>query len=251
MNSYTYFAGVYDEFMDDIPYAEWADNISGYLKKAGCERCSMLDVGCGTGRFGTLMQYEGYRVTGIDLSPAMIKQALKRKKRMKTDSRFYVMDMRNINLKQEYKVAVSVCDSMNYLMNREELTETFGGIKNTLEDGGLFLFDLKTEKFFKTLGDEIYNDENEKGEYYWENHYDEEVRNNEYYISFYIKKGRLYKKYVEKHVQHVFTPEDVRVCAEAAGLKPEAELNERLDGPADYNADRTYYILRKEGKKHE
>ena len=203
MNSYTFFAKVYDTFMDDIPYSDWVDRICEYLEEAGYTACKALELGCGTGRFGSLMSTEGYEVTGIDLSKEMVQQAIKRGRHFRLNTSFQVMDMRKLTFKNEFPVVVSVCDSINYLVNTEELYDTFVGVKGAMKDGGIFIFDMKTEAFFKSLGEEIYSDEKDIGEYYWENYYDEVTRNNEYYISFYIKKGKLYKKFVEEHVQHL------------------------------------------------
>lgn len=247
MNSYTFFAKVYDTFMDDIPYSDWVDRICEYLEKAGYTACKALELGCGTGRFGSLMSTEGYEVTGIDLSKEMVQQAIKRGRHFRLNTSFQVMDMRKLTFKDEFPVVVSVCDSINYLVNTEELYDTFVGVKGAMKDGGIFIFDMKTEAFFKSLGEEIYSDEKDIGEYYWENYYDEVTRNNEYYISFYIKKGKLYKKFVEEHVQHAFTPEEVRETAKRAGLTILEERNSEFEALANYSGERIYFIMKKEG----
>lgn len=247
MNSYTFFAKVYDIFMDDIPYSDWVDRICEYLEEAGYTACKALELGCGTGRFGSLMSTEGYEVTGIDLSKEMIKQAIKRGRHFRLNTSYQVMDMRKLTFKNEFPVVVSVCDSMNYLADTDELYDTLVGVREALSEGGIFIFDMKTEAFFKSLGEEIYSDEKDIGEYYWENYYDEETRNNDYYISFYIKKGRLYRKFVEEHTQHAFTPEEVRDVAKRAGLTIIEERNSEFEASADYSGERIYFIMKKEG----
>ena len=37
MEAYTGFAEVYDTFMDNVPYEEWAEYVVGLLKKYGIE----------------------------------------------------------------------------------------------------------------------------------------------------------------------------------------------------------------------
>lgn len=246
MSAYSFFASVYDLFMDDIPYLDWADMISEYLSNNGYENTKMLEIGSGTGRFSLLMAAEGYSVTGIDLSKEMIKEAKKKTKIFKVSAGFAVGDMRALDFQGQFNVVVSVCDSINYLLNTDELFDTFKGVYNALEKNGIFIFDMKTEAFFRSLGEELYNDEKEIGEYYWENYYDEDSRNNDYYITFYIKKGKLYEKHIEEHTQHAFRPEEVLSAAEKAGFKVLDNLGMDFTAPADYNSQRVYFILKKE-----
>lgn len=46
MEAYTEFAAVYDEFMDNVPYDEWADYLHGLLQKmeSKTDWCWILDA---------------------------------------------------------------------------------------------------------------------------------------------------------------------------------------------------------------
>ena len=50
MEAYTNFAEVYDTFMDNVPYDEWADYIERMLKEYQISDGLVLELGCGTGR---------------------------------------------------------------------------------------------------------------------------------------------------------------------------------------------------------
>mgnify|MGYP001153394925 FL=1 len=74
-DSYVGFAEVYDELMDNVPYEEWAEFLTGVLREygVGCggevseggdtelaqnlaaERSTVLDLGCGTGTLTELL----------------------------------------------------------------------------------------------------------------------------------------------------------------------------------------------------
>ena len=56
MDAYTSFARVYDLFMDNVPYEEWAKRIEAILKEYGIEDGLLLDLGCGTGKLTRLME---------------------------------------------------------------------------------------------------------------------------------------------------------------------------------------------------
>ena len=46
---YGSFAYVYDKFMDDVPYEEWADYVQSLLMEYGVLEGLVLELGCGTG----------------------------------------------------------------------------------------------------------------------------------------------------------------------------------------------------------
>ena len=49
MEAYTSFAEVYDTFMDNVPYEEWAEYLAELLQEYDIEDGLVLDLGCGTG----------------------------------------------------------------------------------------------------------------------------------------------------------------------------------------------------------
>ena len=55
MEAYTSFAEVYDTFMDNVPYEEWADYLEDRLKEYGIRDGLVLELGCGTGSMTELL----------------------------------------------------------------------------------------------------------------------------------------------------------------------------------------------------
>ena len=47
MEAYTSFARVYDTFMDNIPYEEWCEYLTGLMREYGVRDGLVLDLGCG------------------------------------------------------------------------------------------------------------------------------------------------------------------------------------------------------------
>ena len=158
MEAYTDFAGVYDTFMDDTPYQEWADFLAKLIEKYGIskpvrdkeqgildsERNLVLDLGCGTGTLTELLYQKGYDMIGVDLSQEMLNIALEKKEKSGSEILYLCQDMRELDLFSTVGTVISACDCVNYLLEDDEVTETFELVDNYLYPGGLFLFDFHT-----------------------------------------------------------------------------------------------------------
>ena len=130
MGSYENFARVYDELMDNVPYEEWADFILAILKKNKITDGLVLELGCGTGKLMSLLGNAGFDMIGVDNSVDMLQIA-----REKTSPEFLYLlqDMREFELYGTVKAVVSVCDSVNYITEKEDLTEVFRLVNNYLK----------------------------------------------------------------------------------------------------------------------
>ena len=75
-DSYTSFATVYDELMDNIPYEEWAEYLISLLKEQGvADDATVADLGCGTGTVTRILDKAGYDCIGVDMSEDMLRRS--------------------------------------------------------------------------------------------------------------------------------------------------------------------------------
>ena len=243
MDSYTGFASVYDMYMDNIPYDVWADNIEKLFKKYNMPMNIVCDLGCGTGQMTRRLKALGYDMIGIDNSYDMLMEALEQE-----DSQgilYLCQDMRAFELYGTVGAMVSVCDSINYLRNGEDLLTVFKLVNNYLDPKGLFIFDIKTENYFKKLGTSTIAENREEGSFIWENEYDEASRDNYYYLTIYeINEEGTFDRYEEEHLQHSFTKSEIVDAIEKSGLQFLEVLDvETMEAPKE-DSDRVYFIAR-------
>ena len=218
MQAYTGFAQVYDLFMDNVPYEEWGVYLTGLLQEYGVTDGIVLDLGCGTGKITRLLKARGYDMIGVDSSGEMLGAAMEQE----TEGILYLcQDMRKFELYGTVAAVVSICDSINYILEEDELREVFALVNNYLDPGGMFVFDLNTRYKYETvLGDTVICENREEGSFIWENYYHETEQVNEYDLTFFVREeGELYRKYQETHYQRGYDLGDVKRLLQEAGLE--------------------------------
>ena len=250
MDAYTGFASVYDLFMDNIPYEEWCEYLSGLLKENGADSGLILDLGCGTGTLTRLLADRGYDMIGADLSDEMLEIAMEQEAEEPRGILYLQQDMRAFELYGTVRAIVSICDSMNYLMEYEELVEVFRLANNYLDPGGVFIFDLNTiYKYRDTMGETTIAENREEGSFIWENYYDEEEQVNEYDLTLFIREedGR-YQKYEETHFQRAYDLDEVKQAIAEAGMEFVAMYDAFTKDAPKPDSERVYVIARECGK---
>lgn len=268
MEAYTSFASVYDTFMDNVPYEEWGEYIYSLLCRYGVRDGIVLDLGCGTGTITEILAGYGYDMIGVDNSEDMLELAMEKRIASGHDILYLLQDMREFELYGTVRAVVSVCDSVNYITEPEELAGVFRLVNNYLDPGGIFLFDFNTEyKYREVMGDCTIAEDRGPCSFIWDNCYYEEERINEYDLTLFIREGTapgqdegaeeddteengaLYRKYTETHFQRGYTLEEIRELLSSAGLIFQAAYDMDTREAAGEKSERVCVIARECGKQ--
>ena len=253
MEAYTSFASVYDTFMDNIPYEEWAEYLSGLLAEYEVTDGIVLDLGCGTGTLTELMAARGFDMIGVDYSEEMLEIAMEKRAESGRDILYLLQDMREFELYGTVRAVISICDSLNYITEEEELEEVFRLVNNYLDPDGVFIFDFNTVyKYREILGDQTIAESREDCSFIWDNYYYEEEQINEYELSLFLREeGNLYRKYVETHYQKGYELETIKSLLEKSGMKFVTAYDAFTRNPPTKESERVYVIARESGKCRE
>lgn len=246
MIAYTGFAEVYDAFMDNVPYDEWASYLLTLLKENGVREGLLCDLACGTGAMTMRLFDAGFPVIGIDYSVEMLNIALQKKE--DRDILYLHQDMREIELVGKVAAFVCVCDGMNYLLNKEDLKKTFRKVHSYLDENGIFIFDMNTiYKYREILGDSTIAENREEMSFIWENYYDEEERINEYDLTLFVKNGKddTYLRFEEVHYQKGYEIAEVKALLEEEGLSCIAVYGAFSKEEPKEEEERVYFIAKK------
>lgn len=252
MEAYTSFAEVYDQFMDNVPYREWADFLQEILQKEGISDGLVLDLGCGTGSMTEELAGRGYDMIGVDNSEDMLEIAMEKRQESGHDILYLLQDMQEFELYGTVRAVVSVCDSVNYVTEKEELEQVFRLVNNYLDPGGIFVFDFNTEyKYREVLGDRTIAENREDSSFIWDNYYYEEEHMNEYELTLFIQEAdqkELYHKYQETHFQRAYTLEEIRELLEKSGLRFVAAYEDYTKKAPGKGSERICVVAREQGK---
>ena len=133
---YTDFARVYDELMDNTPYEMWCERLNRLIAAYGVskperdaegildsERNLVVDLGCGTGTLTEMLYQKGYDCIGVDNSEEMLNIAMDKKAESGSEILYLHQDMRELDLYSTVGTVISVCDSVNYILEEEELLQ--------------------------------------------------------------------------------------------------------------------------------
>lgn len=255
MDAYTSFAQVYDLFMDNVPYEEWSEYVIALLKDEKIEDGLVLDLGCGTGKMTRLLATAGYDMIGIDNSEDMLEIAREYQYEQmseESDSNilYLLQDMREFELYGTVRAVISICDSMNYILEEDDLLQVFKLVNNYLDPKGIFIFDMNTRyKYATLLGETTITESRDEGSFIWENYFDEEEDINQYDLTLFIREeDDLYRKYEETHFQRVYDMDTIKALLKEAGMEFVAAYDAFTKEPVRENSERIYIIARECGK---
>ena len=251
MDASTNFAEVYDGFMDNVPYRQWADYIQALLREQGIRDGLVLELGCGTGSLTELLAGKGYDMIGVDNSGDMLQIAMEKREVSGSDILYLLQDMREFELYGTVRAVVSICDSMNYITEYEDLVQVLRLVNNYLDPEGILIFDLNTEyKYRQVLGDNTIAECREDKSFIWDNHYDNETGINQYDLTLFIcQQGDLYRRFDETHYQRAYGMEEIRRAVCEAGLELVAMYDAFSREPIKEDSERVYVIAREHGKE--
>ena len=280
MEAYTDFAGVYDIFMDDTPYGEWAEFLASQIETYGpskpvrgnfapekgedgvlaSERNLVVDLGCGTGTLTELLAGKGYDMIGVDNSQEMLEAALFKKQESQSEILYLCQDMRELNLYSTVGTVISVCDSVNYLLEDEDVEKTFSLVNNYLYPGGLFIFDFNTVyKYGQVIGDATIAENREDCSFIWENYYHEDERINEYELTVFVREEcaasqarpspqqlppAQFRRVKETHYERGYTLEEMTGFVERAGMQVVCAMDADTHEAVRDVSERIYVIAR-------
>lgn len=159
--SYEAFAYYYDSLMDPDFYKDYVQFI-----KEHADFQTVLELGCGTGEIAVRLAKRKKEVYATDLSKDMLEVARMKASRQNVELMLGRIDMRDFIVDQKLDLVLCLCDSLNYIIERDEVKKIFVNCFNAIKDDGCFIFDVDSiYKMENILKD--YLEENDDPDFYF------------------------------------------------------------------------------------
>ncbi|MEO8165316.1 MAG: class I SAM-dependent methyltransferase [Betaproteobacteria bacterium] len=213
---------IYDDdlaYIHDVGFSglseSWAPGLLELLRDAGIKDGTIIDIGCGGGGWVEHLVKVDYRAVGVDVSPAMIDLARKR------------VPSANFQVNSIWDYTIPRCRAVTALSEvvcyRTEscadpnLETLFGHVFDSLESGGLFIFDVTEIGLDRDRDREFAEGEDWACLVRYE-HEEEQDRLHRHITSF-RKMGALFRRSHEQHVVQLYDGDIVAEMLERAGFQ--------------------------------
>lgn len=211
----------------------------------------MLDLGCGTGNMTELLAKEGYDMIGVDNSEDMLEIASEKRAESGLNILYLLQDMREFELYGTVKAVVSICDSINYILEEDDLREVFSLVNNYLDPKGMFIFDLNTKYKYEQMVRLRLRKTAKRQASSGIITMTRRKRSTNMSLAIFIPEGEdsdLYRKFEEVHYQRAYDLATIRRLLEEAGMEFVTAYDAFTKDAPRPESERIYVVAREKGK---
>lgn len=245
MSSYQTFAYLYDELTQNVEYEKRCDYILSFFEKNGIKSGTVLDLACGTGSMSIPFMKKGYNIIGLDYSEEMLEIASNRLSEVGNNFSLLKAKMQEFELSEKADACICCLDSINHLNNIDDVQATFKNVYDSLNNNGLFVFDVNTVyKHNKILADNTFVFDEDDYYLIWDNEAvdDRTVR---ILLDMFLFNGENYDRFSEEFEETAYSVEELSTWLKNSGfvnIKVYDELS--YDEPKN-DSERLYFVCKK------
>ena len=220
---YSRYAAVYDLIGQRAFGERIAEAALDWLAERGVTPHRAADLACGTGAATLVLAATGAATIGVDRSAEMLACAERSAAAAGQSITWLEQDLRDLSLPWNVDLVTSFFDSVNYLVDDDDLATVFARVASALAEGGFFVFDLNTRRrFAEGWGNTtvIAADRDDLFGVYrsW---FVPETNLSPLVLTFFHRRddGMTWERFDEEHVERAYEIEEVEATLTAAGLR--------------------------------
>ena len=211
---YSEISEVYDFLLKHVDYERWYRYIREIIFMHMTDPGYILEIGCGTGKFGAKFSRDDFTIFGMDISPQMLNVARSRAFR---NFHVFLGDVRRFCLARKFDFIFCVHDTLNYLLDVSDLKRAFSCVRDVMHEDSVFLFDLTTEYNILRFFDRQAKRYRYRGmEVHWSNDYNPASKLISSELSVKRRDGSVAR---ETHVQRIYETEEILPVLDECGFE--------------------------------
>ena len=249
-NQFGILAKYYDILNYNANYKKVADYIDEVFALYDKKPELILDLACGTGNLTVELDKRGYDMTGLDLSAEMLSVAVSKNKKNKNNILWINQDMCSFELYGTVDAVICCFDSLNYILNEENIKKCFMTVYNYLNPGGLFIFDVNSKYKFETIyAKNSFILEKKNVFCSWQNNYDKKNKTCDFYMTLFVRQSDgSYRRYDESQREKYYDNEFLTESLLEAGFDDINIFNDFKCGEIKHPPVVTGTLFTKEGR---
>lgn len=219
------YARYYDIFYKNKRYKKEIVYLEQLFKKyRKAKTRTILDVGCGTANHMIPLIENGYRVTGVDVSPQMLKIAAQKLHQRGFKADLIAQNSQAFTINRKFDAVVCLFSVINYAAANGDLLRTLKNISAHMKKGSIFILDFwnanAVENYYSPRKTKDFHKNGINVERHSTTKIDPSQKRCEvHYICTLRQNGRVMNKDEEKHVLKYFSIEEMKDYLARAGLK--------------------------------
>lgn len=245
MSDYGDFARFYDKFTRNVDYPARARYFDGLIQKYNPDAQLLLDLACGTGSLSFELEPFGYDIVAVDNSYEMLSVAMEKREMLESEVLFLCQEMSELDLFGTIDATVCALDSINHILDEDELMDVFKKVSLFSNKGAVFAFDVNTVyKHQQVLGDNSFIYENGDTFCAWRNSLDKDEVTVDISLDFFDKTENdgLYCRYSTDFSEKAYEIDALKDMLEKSGFTVKAVFDEDSFLPLRKDSERAVIV---------
>jgi ubiquinone/menaquinone biosynthesis C-methylase UbiE len=248
MSDYDSIAPFYD--IEHSPFDEDLDMYRNFAELCGGK---ILELACGSGRLLLPLASEGYTLTGVDTSAAMLELAQRGLAQAGIAGRCQLVqqDMCTLQLSEKFRLAMVALGSFGHIITRTQQQQALAAIRRHLSVGATFILDISNEdaRYMEHLsGQMLHQGTWQQADGAYVTHFLSPASSNTRHLleltHFYEvhRQGEAVRRTVSQTNLYLFERNETELLLEQAGLRVKEVYGNYEFGPYEHDSPRMIFI---------